>query len=330
MIDARLPLALEGGGLVLPAGGRIAVFQPSVSVMLEALPQENVQIIEGFKLSFDTWESRGFQCQVTPQGPFDAAIICLPRAKSEGRAMIAQALEITKGPIVIDGQKTDGIDSILKDMRKRVAVAGPLSKAHGKLFWVNEHSADLFEDWRAGPALTTGGFWTAPGVFSADAVDDASALLVHALPEKLGKVVADFGAGWGYLSAHVLTRQDVDAVHLVEAGHMALECARRNVTDSRAVFHWADAMQWHSPGRVDTVVMNPPFHTMRAADPALGQAFVASAARVLSPHGNLWMVANRHLPYEATLSAYFSKVTEIGADNRFKLFHATRPLRKRR
>ena len=81
---------------------------------------------------------------------------------------------------------------------------------------------------------------------------------------------------------------------------------------------------------MDTVLMNPPFHTGRAAEPQIGQAFVAAAARILSLQGNLRMVANRHLPYEAELKKRFAHVEEIGGDARFKLFHAARPLRGRR
>ena len=52
--------------------------------------------------------------------------------------------------------------------------------------------------------------------------------------------------------------------------------------------------------------MNPPFHTSRAADPALGQGFInPQLARNLTRNGNLWMVANRHLPYEVTLNETF-------------------------
>jgi 16S rRNA (guanine1207-N2)-methyltransferase len=198
------------------------------------------------------------------------------------------------------------------------------------LFWCAAPDAGAFEDWRVGPALTPGGFWTAPGLFSADAVDPASALLARSLPADIGRRVADLGAGWGYLAAHVLTRDTVEVVHLVEAEHMALECARRNVTDPRAVFHWADATHWAPPEPLDSVVMNPPFHAGRAAEPSLGQAFIEAAATVLSPHGHLWMVCNRHLPYEATLGEHFSRVVEIGNDASFKLFHAHKPLRRTR
>lgn len=329
MIDARLSLALDGG-LTLPSEGAIAVFRPPPEADLPGCAPENCQIIHDFKPFHDAWAERGYKVSQTGEGDFAAAIVCLPRAKAEARALIAQACAISQGPVIIDGQKTDGADSILKEMRKRVTVSRPISKAHGKLFWIEAAQSEFFADWVQPPALGDGGFWTAPGVFSADGVDLASALLVDALPDDLGKQVVDLGAGWGFLSAHALTRDKVEALHLVEAGHMALECAKRNVTDPRAQFHWADATTWTTTQRIDSVIMNPPFHTGRAAEPQIGQAFVAAAAGILSGQGKLWMVANRHLPYEAELEKHFAHVQEIGGDARFKLFHAARPLKRRR
>ncbi len=330
MIDARLQLAISGGAMDLADEGLIAIFNPPDDADLPGLPPERCHIIHDFKPSFDAWSARGFEVMHSPSARYAATIVCLPRAKAEARAMVAEACTLSDGIVVIDGQKTDGVDSILKAMRARVSVEGPISKAHGKLFWIKAPAADCFADWEAGPALTDSGFWTAPGVFSADGVDLASALLVEVLPDKMKGEVADLGAGWGYLAAHVLTRDAVTRVHLVEAGHMAMACARHNVTDDRAVFHWEDATTWAPPHRMDAVVMNPPFHRGRASEPQIGQAFVASAARILSSHGDLWMVANRHLPYEAELKKRFAEVSEIGGDARFKLFHATRPLRPRR
>ncbi len=306
----------------------MTVTNPGEGVELAALAGANVHIVEGFKPLHDHWVARGYQVSTSVEGECEAAIVCLPRAKGEARATIAAVAARCSGTLIIDGQKTDGVDSLLREIRARVTVFGPISKAHGKLFWFTP-TPGLFEDWQAGPALTEGGFWTAPGVFSADAVDPASALLAAALPARLGKTVADLGAGWGYLSAHVLTREEVETVHLVEAHHMALECARRNVTDLRARFHWADVRQWTPEKKLDAVVMNPPFHSGRAAEPSLGQSFLAAASGMLAPHGQLWMVANRHLPYETTLGAHFVKVTEVAADARFKLFHASRPRRTR-
>ncbi|PSL22237.1 class I SAM-dependent methyltransferase [Shimia abyssi] len=327
MSHSRLTLAADEHGLPVSGDGRIAVFGPRAEYDLSALPKDRCQIIQPLKPDHEAFAQSGYTCDVAAEGPFAMAVVVLPRAKAQARDMLAQAAQMAE-LVVVDGQKTDGIDSILKACRKEAEVETVVSKAHGKLFWFRD--ADL-SDWRA-PAATTldSGFITKAGVFSADGIDPASEALADALPKKLGRVVADLGAGWGYLSANILAREGVDELHLVEADHVALECARRNVADSRAQFHWADATNWVLKTPINTVVMNPPFHTGRKAEPGLGIAFIQTAARVLTPSGHLWMVANRHLPYETTLEACFAKVEEVAGDNRFKVLHAQRPSRKRR
>ena len=71
-----------------------------------------------------------------------------------------------------------------------------------------------------------------------------------------------------------------------------------------------------------------PFHTGRDADPSLGLAFIAAARGMLAPDGALWLVANRHLPYDAALSAAFLTVEEAGGDSAFRVIRATRPRRR--
>ncbi|KDB02737.1 hypothetical protein U879_15605, partial [Defluviimonas sp. 20V17] len=169
------------------------------------------------------------------------------------------------------------------------------------------------------------GFITLPGVFSADGPDKASVLLARSLPAKLPTRVADLGAGWGYLARAILARDGVEELHLIEAERTALDCARQNITDPRARFHWADATQPCPGAPFQAIVTNPPFHAGRAADPALGVAFIASAARMLTGSGQLWLVANRNLPYERSLATLFREVEEIAGDSAFKVLHATRP-----
>lgn len=333
-MSQRLHLALGEGGLVLPETGRICVFHPLPDHDLDPLGRARVDVVQPFLPAFRHFESLGFRAHGdTPgtagrDGPFAASAVFLPRAKALARARIAEAAALTEGPVLVDGAKTDGIDSLLKDLRKRVVIGGVVSKAHGKLFWFDAQAAAL-SDWIA-PPMSADGFRTRAGVFSADAVDPASRLLADALPAGIGGAVADLGAGWGYLSARLLERPAVRALHLVEADHTALECARANVDDARARFHWADARDWAPPERLDAVVMNPPFHTGRSAEPDLGRAFIASAARCLLPAGRLWLVANRHLPYEQSLQAHFAETREIGGDGRFKLLTAARPTRIKR
>ncbi|WP_420585026.1 class I SAM-dependent methyltransferase [Ruegeria sp.] len=321
-MSPRLDLALQSG---LTLTQPLTVLGPTTASDLSALPRET-QVVQPFKPFHDHFATQGFDVTPEAQDARQDAIVILPRAKALARSMVHQACTRASGVIVVDGAKTDGVDSLLKDIRKRVAIEGPISKAHGKIFWF-QSDAQAFEDWAAPAHQTADGYQTAPGVFSADGVDPASALLLTALPDKLGARVADLGAGWGYLSAGLLKAPGLKALHLVEADHTALTCARANIDDPRAQFHWADAVTWRAPEPIDTVVMNPPFHTGRSAEPALGQGFISSAAKNLSRNGNLWMVANRHLPYETTLTDTFAHVEEVTGDNRFKVFHASRPRR---
>lgn len=326
MSHSRLSLAVDDYGLSLPSEGRIAVFAPRRGYDLSALPKPEVQVIQALKPDFDAFANAGYAAEVVEQGHYAVAVVVLPRAKALAKDLIARAAACAD-LVIVDGQKTDGVDGLYKEIRKRADLQGSFTKAHGRIFWF---SGGSFEDWHAGaPQVVAGRFVTRPGVFSADGIDPASEMLAAALPAKMGRVVADLGAGWGYLSSEISKRDSLEVLHLVEADHVALSCAQENLKDPRAQFHWADATNFKPGHRVDTVVMNPPFHAGRKAEPAIGEAFIRAAAKMLAPSGQLWLVANRHLPYEGVLQESFQKVEAVAGDTRFKVLHAERPTRVR-
>lgn len=327
MLDLRLELAIEDGRVTLPSEGKIAVIGARAGDRLDALPQDRVEVIQRHYPDHRAFADAGFATAVTPAGPYAMAIIALPRAKAEIRATIALAAQATTGQLVIDGQKNAGIDSTLKDLRNRAETGEALSKAHGKLFTV---TGGDFTDWLPGtPALIDGRFQTAPGVFSSDGLDPGSVALIEALPEKLAGHVVDLGAGWGLLADAALSR-GAARVDLVEADHAALEAAKANITDARARFHWADARSFEPEAAPAHVICNPPFHTTRTADPGLGQTFIKSAGAMLARHGTLWLVANRHLPYERTLEETFRDVHLLGQTAQYKLYRANQPRARRK
>ena len=323
MAQSRLSTALDDGSLPLP-GGKIAVLRPPAGYDFADLPQDRLAISHSFRPDAAWWEASGHV--VTPDATAAAAaLVVVPRSKALAHGLIAQAC--TLAPLVIvDGQRADGIDSIFNEIR---AVLGPLSsitKAHGRLFWFP--ATDAFAGWAIpGPVTGADGFVTQPGVFSESGADRGSQLLAAHLPPKLPPRVADFGAGWGFLAAAALTRPGLQSLDLIEAEKLALDCAQRNITDPRARFHWADVTSFKPVAAYDAVITNPPFHTTSKADPTLGRAFITAAQRLLTPVGHLWMVANRHLPYEAALRLSFRNVDEVGGDASFKIFHASRPIR---
>lgn len=314
---------MQDGLLVLPEGA-ITLMRPPATYDVAALPRDVLRVMHGYYPDVAGWQAAGFDVQQT-LAPCATAIVVLPRAKALAQAMIAEACS-KAALVIVDGQRTDGVDSLFRNCRQRLGDLPSVTKAHGRLFWFA--ATDAFADWAAvPPAQGAHGYFTAAGVFSDGAVDAGSALLAAALPPKLPARMADLGAGWGYLAQAVLARAGVASLDLIEAEAQSLACARLNVTDPRAAFHWADALQFTAKPGYDGIVMNPPFHAGRAADTGLGRAFIAAAAHLLTPNGKLWMVANRHLPYESTITDHFRNMEIIGGNGGFKLFHATKPRR---
>ncbi|MFG6080811.1 methyltransferase [Paracoccus litorisediminis] len=322
MAGSRLELVFGG----TPPEGRLLLIGADAQSDLNHFDPARTQIVQRQFPDFAALKGQGFAPVTEAQGEFDAAVVFLPRARAEARARLATvAAHVPPGASVwIDGQKTDGVDSVLKELRGMAPVDEVQSRAHGKIFRLTlPQPGWLPEDWAARDHIAAEGFVTRPGVFSADAPDPASVALAAHLPDKLPSRIVDLGAGWGWLSAQILKRPGVGTLHLVEADAVALDCARRNITDPRAQFHWADALDFRLPEPVNGVVMNPPFHEGRAANPKLGEGFIRAAAGLLTGAGRLWMVANRHLPYEQTLRQVFADVAEIGGDSRFKILTAT-------
>ncbi len=326
MSQSRLRTAVDDGLLTLPDGD-ICVMRPSADYDISVLDRDSVQILHSFFPAVAQWQGAGFSV-VQDMPKVAVAIVVVPRAKALARAMVAAACA-QADLVVVDGQKTDGTDSLFKQCRKVLGDLPSVPKAHGRIFWFD--ATDAFADWAASaPVRGPHGYVTTAGVFSDGEIDKGSAFLADALPAKLPARMADLGAGWGYLAGPVLSRDGVTSLDLIEAEALALDCARQNVTDPRASFHWADATQFAATPPYDGIIMNPPFHTSRTAEPALGQAFIQAAARLLQPNGKLWMVANRHLPYEAAMTENFRNVDTIAMNGAFKVFFATKPRQPRR
>lgn len=328
MLHTRLSLALRDGVISLPEAGQILVIGPTALHDLSALPKDRVTVFSRFFPDHKHWVDRGYDTITDlPVGGFQAALICVPRSKPLAQSWVHAANQAVNGGLVfVDGQKTDGIDSLLKALKKRADIHGTFSKAHGKLVWFENGEVN---DWVATSNDLDDGFTTRPGVFSADGIDKGSQVLAAAMPPEIKGRIADLGAGWGYLSRHILERSGVVSLDLIEANLTALDCAKQNVTDPRARFFWDDATQFKPAQPYDVVISNPPFHTGRAGDPNLGRAFIRSAARILTPTGRFVMVANRHLPYEDTLTEVFREVEDLGGNAGFKLLSGTKPRRTR-
>jgi len=271
-------------------------------------------------------ETVGVKCiQSVSQKKFNLAIISIPKSKKLARHLIYLATKaVPEGLIIVDGDKSNGIESIISDLKKQTKITNVVSKAHGKTAWF-ETPADL-EMYKDSPLQIEGGFETQAGVFSSDGVDPASKLLAQLIPRDIKGVGADLGGGWGYLSVKALEINSISELHFIEADFAALNVAKNNLNDQRMKFYWCDALKWEAPKLLDFIIMNPPFHYLGRAMPSLGADFVKVASRNLKKSGTLWMVANRHLPYEDAIRRHFSSFSELSGSTKFKVIQAENPI----
>ena len=96
-----------------------------------------------------------------------------------------------------------------------------------------------------------------------------------------------------------------------------------NGSNAALGFHWHDVTRGLN-SCYDFIVTNPPFHQGRADLPQIGRAFIVAAAAALQPGGRFWLVANRHLPYEAELAKHFKRVHCVVEAKGFKVMEAVK------
>lgn len=326
---------LESDALAVPGRGQRALFLGAEpGFRLPAGFDAELVLVQGFRPFTRGLEAGGYKVGPVAQGnEYDLVLVLCGRHRGQNELRIAEAIErATSGAtVLVAGSKADGIASLRRRVGEMVEIDGHLPKHHGVAFWFTcpaDPSATI-EALREGNGerLIEERFHTAPGMFSADGIDAGSKFLVANLPQEIGGAVADFCAGWGYLAAELAARHPkISVLDLYEADFASLEAARRNVAHASVQpgFFWQDLLSEKVLNRYDVIVMNPPFHKGRAAEPDIGQGMIRTAAAALKPGGRLYMVANRQLPYEHSLVQAFSSHAEIARDGLFKVFAARR------
>jgi 16S rRNA (guanine1207-N2)-methyltransferase len=339
LLDA-LFLPLASGAIRLPGDHGALFLRARAGAWLHAWPRASFACEQGFKPFADELAEYSV-CATEPASgqSFSLVFVLPPRQREEARALLARAVrQATPGGIVIACQSNnEGARSGQSDLERLAGPLQSLSKHKCRVYWTSplgdEIDRALLDDWAALDAprpIADGRYLSRPGLFAWDRIDAASALLAQHLPSTLAGRAADLGAGYGYLACELLSRcPGITAVDLYEAEQRALEPARINLdkTVHGIAREVAIDVIWHDvtrglPRRYDTIVSNPPFHQGRADQPELGQAFINTAANALTDAGVLWLVANRHLPYETLLGARFNATRKVVEKDGFKVIEA--------
>jgi 16S rRNA (guanine1207-N2)-methyltransferase len=335
-----LLLPFADGTLAWPVEGALFL-RARDGAALHAQPLPGLVCEQSFRPDVDALRHAGLDVHAPDDATYPLVLVLPPRQRDEARALFAQALaRLRPGGILVAAMANDaGAKSGEGDLARIAGSLSSRSKHKCRVFWTQPQSqsqadAGLAAQWRALDAprpIGDGRFTSRPGVFAWDRIDPASALLAEHLPADLQGRAADLGAGYGYLAAELLQRcPQVVALDVYEAETRALDLARANLASFAP--RVALDFRWHDvttglPDGYDVIVSNPPFHAQGNAErPDIGRRFIAVAADALKPGGRLWLVANRHLPYESVLGANFGSVRLVAQHDGFKVVEAVKAI----
>ena len=265
--------------------------------------------------------------------PFDALLVCLPKAKRETEYLLATlAPWLTPGAdLFLAGENRGGINSAdrflalyahrthkLDSARRCSLVHATLDKPVADFdieAWVQRYPLQIGERTLQILAL--------PGVFSADELDEGTALLLEHLPPLQGRVL-DLGCGAGVIGAWLGARQPELQVELCDINALALASARRTLaanglTGSVYPSDMLSAVQ----GPLDALITNPPFHAGLNTLYAPTEQMIREVPSRLARGGSLWLVANAFLRYPPHLQAVFAHHAVTAENRRFRVYQAS-------
>lgn len=284
-----------------------------------------------------TLETKHFEVSPSlPDGTYALILIDMPKQADEAKGILALAAQrlSPNGMLVACAQNDAGGTRLVKWMQSLGLSPRSFSKNKCRVVWADPSGLDAakVDQWMqaAAPTRVEYGdgiqFLSVPGVFSWDHADEASRLLCDYLPDTVEGVAADFGCGIGYLSYRLLKKNiQISSLYCIDADRRAVECCEQNLGSfaikREYLWHDLNANKPQLPP-LDFIIMNPPFHTGKKTNPALGVQFIRTASACLKKEGRLLMVANAHLPYEAAIESNFASARIIAQTNGFKVIEA--------
>ncbi|GGB49666.1 16S rRNA methyltransferase [Roseibium aquae] len=339
-----LVLPLETGQIDLAEGARVLFMRARAGLGLSVFDGFQLTCEQSFAPDRDALQAAGRT--VVPEadgGDFDAVFVLPSRQRQEARAQLARAAARVRsgGVVAACAPNAEGAKTLESDFTALMGGCGKLVKNKCRAVWqtveASSMNASLIGDWQAldaARAVMDGAFHSRPGLFAWDRVDPATALLIRHLPDTLSGRGADLGAGFGVLAKGLLDKAaKVASLDLYEAEKRGLDLAEKNLAAYRDRMTltgiWSDVTRGID-GPYDFIVTNPPFHqTGSTGRTDIGQGFIRAAADGLRPGGVLFLVANRHLPYEHTLKDLFASADMVADEGGYKVIRAVKGKGKR-
>lgn len=272
----------------------------------------------------------------------DTVVVFLPKARAElaFRLALAGHLAAAGARLILIGEKREGIAGAVKQLKEVAPEASKVDSARHCQVWLADSfaTADGFdlERWMSWHSVDAAGVRVPvaglPGIFSDGEPDHGTLMLLQTLadlPLPRGHSL-DFACGSGVIGSWIQAWQRAGGIEpapidAVDVQSQAVICTRATYQRNQTL---GDVLASDGLAAVTrkyrAIVTNPPFHAGVRTDTTMTEQFLRQAAAHLQPGGELRLVANSFLPYEALIRRTIGPVTRLAGDKRFTVYSAKR------
>lgn len=326
--------------------GRLALLGLTNPDLLGRLPGSGVVMTENAGiharlLNHDSWSSAfGYDDTALKPASADTIVVFLPKSRAEFLLRLSLALWLARqgGHLILVGEKKEGIAGAVRQLREQLPQSEKVDSARHCQVWqariTTPQEKFRLSDWmqwhrveHEGVSLQVASL---PGIFSSGELDAGTAMLLGTLarePLASGRVL-DFACGAGTIGAWWQEFQSrhswpVDTVDGADVQSQAITCARATYdrAGAQGTIMASDGLP-AVEGQYQSVVTNPPFHTGILTDTSVTERFIQGVSRHLVKGGELRLVANRFLPYQALIKRHVGDTKVLAEDNRFVVWSA--------
>ena len=250
---------------------------------------------------------------------FDSVVVRLHPAAERTRLLVAMAASAARAgaTLTLVGHNNAGARSAGKFLDQIGEWAVLDTRYHCRAFTstVARTPSTSLDEWRATFTFDGIAVVSYPGVFAHGRVDDGTKLLLSVLEPRARAL--DVGCGNGVISAWLLKQQV--AVDAIDVDALAIEATRATAPNA-SVFPSDVFENIHQ--RYDLIVSNPPFHAGKRQTSEASVRLIEESPQHLSPGGQLWLVANRFLPYARVFDEAFGRFDVATETSSYRVYRA--------
>lgn len=167
-------------------------------------------------------------------------------------------------------------------------------------------------------------------VFSRDHLDLGARFFLKQFAEVPAvERAVDLACGNGVLGIKYQQQAPGAKIQFIDESYMAVASAQDNYQTvfpdkGTATFAVADGLNQTDSDSVDLILCNPPFHQQHVIGEQIALGMFRDSKRCLAQGGELWVVANRHLPYAAKLKLLFGNCRTVATNKSFAVYRVVK------